>query len=1062
MLFPRRSVGLGVAMGVVAASIGFAVTASADVADPTSADSPALFAADDASIVLNEINYEQITGFNDSVEIYNRGTEAVDLTGWKIRDNHASQRVDDGFIPDGIILAPGEFLVLQQDRDFGFGLGKDEEVYLLDASGTVVDEFAWVRADAPPLGVWARCPDGTGEWAAATEITLGGPNNCEQPVVAGEVWINEVDSQPSDWVEFYNPGTEAFDVSGYEIRDNSDDHRWVFPAGSSIEPGGFLVVEEDSIGLIGGQEGAFREAIGIGSADQIRLYNRDAELVDSTHAWQGHAAIDGDAAAATLARCPDGQGPFVLAYPTPGASNNCVLPQVAVNEIDSQGTPDWAEIVNYGDTAVDISGWTVMDDDPVGHAEQVIPLPEGTILEPGEFFVFNGVDHFTFGLGNGDTVTLRNAQGVTVDEYAYPSHATNFWARCPNGTGDFREVEVATPGSPNNCGNPVRINEVESNGGTPGDWIELVNPTDRLLDISGIEVRDNDDSHSYTIPASTVIPAGGYLVLEEADFGFGLGGNDSVRLFEDGNLIDSTTWNGHAATTWGRCPDVTGLFAVTAESTKGSPNSCVGDIHASPWPGSTEVRIVDNVPTFLEDSSGLDFQETADGTYLWAVDNGTGKFWKLNAHADGSVTFVDGWEDGKRARFIKDADDERAAGPDAEGITVADDGFVYIASERDNNAKGVNYNVILQVDPEAPGPDVVATQEWDLTESLPQVGANLGIEAVEWISDDVLEGTLYDVNTSAPYNPNDYPGHGNGLFFVAVEDNGVIYGYALYADGTFDLVSETASGLPGVMALDYDQVTGVLWAVCDDGCDGRSAQLVFNGSAEPQATYVERPGGMPNINNEGFATATNALSVDGERPVWWFADGYTSGSLRTGTLPGTDPGDDDDDDLPGDFEPLPGSDLTEENRGGIEINPASARPGDKVSISGLSGIEQESISVWLYSEPQEIGAGTVSTTGSFDVIIPETTAIGAHRIAVYSVDGDLVGWAPLTVVSATGTDGDDSGDSDGSAGGTDDADAGSGLPVTGADLAALALLIALFIGLGGAILLTRKVAVHRN
>ena len=47
---------------------------------------------------------------------------------------------------------------------------------------------------------------------------------------------------------------------------------------------------------------------------------------------------------------------------------------------------------------------------------------------------------------------------------------------------------------------------------------------------------------------------------------------------------------------------------------------------------------------FLGDSSGLDAQQTADGVLLWAVDNGTGPFWKLVASADGTVAFADGWE----------------------------------------------------------------------------------------------------------------------------------------------------------------------------------------------------------------------------------------------------------------------------------------------------------------------------------------------------------------------------------------------------------------------------------
>ena len=82
---------------------------------------------------------------------------------------------------------------------------------------------------------------------------------------------------------------------------------------------------------------------------------------------------------------------------------------------------------------------------------------------------------FVFGLGGGDTATIRNADGVTVTEHVYPDHADGVWARCEDGTGEFADIAVSTKGMRNACGNPVRINEVESDGDP--DWIELANPT---------------------------------------------------------------------------------------------------------------------------------------------------------------------------------------------------------------------------------------------------------------------------------------------------------------------------------------------------------------------------------------------------------------------------------------------------------------------------------------------------------------------------------------------------------------------------------------------------------
>src|SRR5262249_6611979 len=77
---------------------------------------------------------------------------------------------------------------------------------------------------------------------------------------------------------------------------------------------------------------------------------------------------------------------------------------------------------------------------------------------------------------------------------------------------------VAGQGSGTVTASPaIKINEVESNGGTPGDWIELFNGTSAAVDISGWGIRDNDSTHViYKIPAGTTIAAGGYYVVEEA------------------------------------------------------------------------------------------------------------------------------------------------------------------------------------------------------------------------------------------------------------------------------------------------------------------------------------------------------------------------------------------------------------------------------------------------------------------------------------------------------------------------------------------------------------------
>jgi len=58
--------------------------------------------------------------------------------------------------------------------------------------------------------------------------------------------------------------------------------------------------------------------------------------------------------------------------------------------------------------------------------------------------------------------------------------------RCPNGAGAFTTTASSTKGTANDCGSgpassPMKINEIESNGGTPDDW----RSTDSFVGFSG-------------------------------------------------------------------------------------------------------------------------------------------------------------------------------------------------------------------------------------------------------------------------------------------------------------------------------------------------------------------------------------------------------------------------------------------------------------------------------------------------------------------------------------------------------------------------------------------------
>jgi hypothetical protein len=468
----------------------------------------------------------------------------------------------------------------------------------------------------------------------------------------------------------------------------------------------------------------------------------------------------------------------------------------------------------------------------------------------------------------------------------------------------------------------ITINEVESSGGVPGDWAELFNAGSGPVDLSGWVFRDNDDAHNYAIPSGTVIAAGGYFVLEEADFGFGLGAPDAARIYLPGGttLVDSFSWTTHATTTYGRCPNGTGDFTTTLDVTKGGPNSCPGTdgdaggaggadaggadsgtdggtgdtLALEPWPGADDVVTVDDLNQFTSNLSGLFYEPATAGApaILWGIQNGPSLLHRLLWNgATWSETPTNDWGTGKTIHYTTGA-----GGPDSEGVTRAEltSSAVYVSTERDNDNNGVSRLSVLRYDSAAAGTDLTATHDWNLTADLPVSGPNLGLEAITWIPDSYLvaHGFL-DESTGAAYDPARYPDHGTGLFFVGLESNGVIYGYALdHATSGFQRVATVASGHISIMDLAFDRDVGDLWAYCDNTCDNHASLLTIDDdpTSPTRGRFLTRhlynhPSTLPDSNNEGITLAPESECLNGQKNFFWADDADIDGhAIRRGSV----------------------------------------------------------------------------------------------------------------------------------------------------------------------------------
>ena len=218
-------------------------------------------APEDAStvVVINEVLTHTDLPQVDSIELFNVGTQQVNIGGWYLSDN-----TDDYLkfeIPANTVLQPGDYIVFDENdfnagmpgvTDFALNGATGDEVWLVqtDGNGNVTKFVDDVEFPAAANGEsFGRLPNGTGPLAPMLEVTLGNANSAAR---VGPALITEVNYAPGEptqtalnifadlsvadleFVEITNTGSTPIELSNWRLRGGID---FDFPAGT-FEPGG--------------------------------------------------------------------------------------------------------------------------------------------------------------------------------------------------------------------------------------------------------------------------------------------------------------------------------------------------------------------------------------------------------------------------------------------------------------------------------------------------------------------------------------------------------------------------------------------------------------------------------------------------------------------------------------------------------------------------------------------------------------------------------------------------------------------------------------------------------
>ncbi|MCB9705889.1 MAG: lamin tail domain-containing protein [Myxococcales bacterium] len=291
----------------------------------------------------------------DVIELYNAGGSEADLSGWLLSDDPEFAADKTYTFPPGTKLAAGAWMVLLEyddvamsgDFPFGISSSNDETISLADGRGVIADAITFNGALAEVS--YCRIADGDENWQGCLQ-TPGEANKAEGGETCGDgtidpgeecdgdalddktcadvgdfdggalacsdacafdtsgctktqeivVVLNEISSSDVDPIEIHNAGDAEVDISGWLLTDDTSDpydpdadaEELVFPGGTVIPAGGFLVVNKGT--------NPDEHPFGLAAAgDSVRLFDADLVEVD--------AATYGDQEAVTsYCRLPDG------------------------------------------------------------------------------------------------------------------------------------------------------------------------------------------------------------------------------------------------------------------------------------------------------------------------------------------------------------------------------------------------------------------------------------------------------------------------------------------------------------------------------------------------------------------------------------------------------------------------------------------------------------------------------------------------------------------------------------------------------------------------------------
>ena len=284
-----------------------------------------------STLLINEVMANPLSEDTEEfVEIFNAGTDDVDLAGLSFRDSNTIDTIT-AFQGGATVLSGGEFAVLVDaeytgslnipgsavvvtttDTTLGNSLSVSDEASLWSGShrldlfnypfnpgnGYSVEQIDIWASDARENWVASTCPTGSspGQDNCAQGGSFGGSGTSLYEVVITEVMANAIDEDTDEYVEVYNYGATPIDMWLFVLWDGDEldtIHDWWGGANTFLNPGEYAVILDFEYDMVADPYGIINAPVvlttsdttvgsGLSTSDEVFLFEPDGlTLIDS-------------------------------------------------------------------------------------------------------------------------------------------------------------------------------------------------------------------------------------------------------------------------------------------------------------------------------------------------------------------------------------------------------------------------------------------------------------------------------------------------------------------------------------------------------------------------------------------------------------------------------------------------------------------------------------------------------------------------------------------------------------------------------------------------------------